>query len=141
MKLLSKIEVTTDDIYLGGEYVTTDEMEPRSILFTIALFGHEFNITREPRPKRVWMPHVHKGRATIKNIEVDFENEQPRRRWDDKRQMEMPVKYPSLDLEFDGIKYHVHGLMALNKIRDNVWDCSIDYFQTLPLPGQPNDQP
>jgi hypothetical protein len=64
-----------------------------------------------------------------KPIEIDFEDEDAIDSCIDVGAYDMIKKKTAFPLTFEGDVYVLHGVIPMKLLRDNVWQCSIDFFE------------
>lgn len=69
------------------------------------------------------------GRSVLSKIEIDFEEEDAINLCIDVGVYDFIKKKTAFTLMFEGEVYILHGVIPLERLRDNVWKCNIDRYE------------
>jgi hypothetical protein len=69
------------------------------------------------------------GRTILKPVEIDFEDEDAINLCIDVGAYDMIKRKTAFTLVFEGEVYILHGVLPQKLLRNNVWECSIDFFE------------
>lgn len=130
MKLLTKPSYSIDQIELKTEAYVETKFHP------LGIFGFGPIATSKAVPARTM---CFPGRKTVSNVEIDFEDADAiatclyvgkyKFRGKESREDYWIKNKMSFTLMFDGLVYILHGVIPLECLRENVWECSIDFFE------------
>jgi hypothetical protein len=122
MKLLTKPSSTREVI----ECEVPARRETRFNPLGIFGFG-PIMTTRDIPARKVVSPYP--GRSVLDKIEIDFEDEDAITTCIDVGVCDYIKKRTEFPLMFDGEIYVLHGVVPLERLRENIWKCNIDYFE------------
>lgn len=127
MKLLTKPQAKVDEVKLGGSYTVKEtHFNPLGVFGLGPLTTTRDVVKYEP-------VQVFAGRLELEPVEIDFEDFDPAKNYfnQDKGYLSRTDVDWQLDLEFEDKTYRFYRIMPFKLLRDNVWQCTFDYWEEL----------
>lgn len=122
MKLLTKPSYTREVI----EYEVPARRETHFNPFGILGIG-PITTSRDIQARKVVAPYP--GRSILDKLEIDFEDEDAIDLCIEVGVYDFIKKKTEFTLMFEGEVYIIHGVIPLERLRDNVWKCNIDRYE------------
>jgi hypothetical protein len=123
MKLLTKPECEPKVMEVKIPAHTKTRFNP------LGIFGIGSITTTTFVPEKMVASMPGTGRTILKPVEIDFEDEDAINLCIDVGAYDMIKRKTAFTLVFEGEVYILHGVLPEKLLRDNVWECSIDFFE------------